>query len=134
MNTCPRCCCHFSFTSSSGTGRCGSAGAPGTLSRTLSRHRADRSSALAHSGAAANITSAPPLLAVLGAVYVLYKWSLELLMWSVAYLSSSRGAMEFQLLLTPIKIKSLSNKGFFKKHFNCISLIYDRLLKLSTSC
>lgn len=93
------------------------AGASGTLSHTLSRHRADLSSALAHSSAAANITSAPPLLAVLGAVYVLYKWSLEHLTWSATYLSSSPAAMEFQLFLTPIKIKSLSNKGFFQETF-----------------
>lgn len=30
------------------------------------------------------------------------------------------------------KIKS--NKGFFKKHFKSISLLYDRLLQLSISC
>lgn len=55
-------------------------------------------------------------------------------MWSVTYLSSSLSALEFLLLLTLKRSKAFSNQGFLKKRFNNISLIYDRLLQLSTSC
>lgn len=111
MNTSPQRSCHFSCSSSSGTGRCGSAGASGPPSRSLSRHgRApchDIALTSAQPGAAASITSAPPLLAGLGAAYVLYKCSLELPVWSVAHLSSSRAAMECPAIVNTDKDQKL---------------------------